>query len=271
MFIAMGAVLWSVACDKGLEGMVGGIDQDIIGGFPANDPVLDAIGSLVVHFDGGPVGPPGAPVAGAVRRHPDSSETVLTAKHCALIVPFIISLGGRLTFAVGPDSAKPKREVNVVATELAPGDEGGFVRVGHDVAVMHLETPITDLVPVDLAVLADEQIGQPFAAIGYGVQDNRGAHRHPAAWEADTAQPPGSGVRDDVRQLRQLPRMVQERYRSRRLRPGRGWWRAGRRRGTTDQGRVSTAGRRSRRLRLPSRRSPASSMIASFSTRVTRS
>jgi hypothetical protein len=176
MCITMGATLGWAACDRDSDGPVGEIDHGIIAGFPANDPALDAIGSLVIHFDGGPFGPPGQSsqeLCGATLIGP---ETVLTAKHCALIVPLIISLGGRLTFAVGPNSAMPTREVSIAGIELAPGDEGGFVGAGHDVSVMHLETPITDLVPVGLAVPVDDHVGQRFAAIGYGVQDNTGAN-----------------------------------------------------------------------------------------------
>ncbi|MEP6653852.1 MAG: trypsin-like serine protease [Myxococcales bacterium] len=175
VLVATAEMLGAGACDSRHDPTPSKSDQNIIAGFAANSPVLDAMGSLVIHFDTPPPGftlPPSQELCGATLVAP---ETVLTAKHCALIVPFITSIGGRLTFAVGPDSARPKWEVNIVATELAPGDVGGFVGVGHDVAVMHLESPITGIVPVAIAELSDEQIGQPFAAIGYGVQDNTGA------------------------------------------------------------------------------------------------
>jgi Trypsin len=174
MALSMCAVLGSASCDKSDVTAVSGEGHEIIGGFAANDPVLDAIGSLVIHFDSGPFPPSGGEeLCGATLI---GSETVLTAKHCAQIVPLLISFGARLTFAVGPSSGVPKREVNIASLELAPGDVGGFVGVGHDVSVMHLESPITDLTPVDMAVPSDDQIGQPFAAIGYGVQDNSGAN-----------------------------------------------------------------------------------------------
>jgi hypothetical protein len=175
-FIAMCAGLGAAACGRPSTEPVGNGGQEIIGGFVANDPALDAIGSLAVHFDFGSPLPGGAPaqeLCGATLIGP---ETVLTAKHCAQIVPLLVSLGARLTYGVGPKSVNPKREVNIASLELAPGDLGGFVGVGHDVSVMHLETPITDISPVDLGVLTDDQIGQPFAAIGYGIQDNTGAN-----------------------------------------------------------------------------------------------
>lgn len=143
--------------------------QSIIGGFAANDPVLDAIGSLVIHF--GDFGF-SQELCGATLISP---ESILTAKHCAQAVSSLVSLGYlRLTFAIGPVSTMPRREVNVVAIETAPGDVGGVLGIGHDVAVMHLESPILDIIPVELSVLSDDQIGQPFAAIGYGIQDNSG-------------------------------------------------------------------------------------------------
>jgi hypothetical protein len=175
MFLALGGALGGAACEKRPEGQgVGSIDREIIGGFAANDPALDAIGSLVIHFETPPFGSPGAPGEELCGATLIAKETVLTAKHCARIVPLIASLGGRLTFAVGPSSTSPKREVNIAAFETAPGDDGGFVGYGHDVAVMHLESAITDLAYVDLGLLGDEQVAKAFAAIGYGIQDNGG-------------------------------------------------------------------------------------------------
>jgi hypothetical protein len=171
MAMCMWAAAGTLSCDSPAEKIVKDGDQKIIGGFAANAPVLDAIGSLVLHFDGGAFPFPSQELCGATLIAPAS---VLTAKHCAEVVPLILSIGGRLTFAIGPDSTNPAREVDVVDIEVAPGDVGGFVGVGHDVSVMHLGTAITDIPPVDLAVLVDQQVGQPFSAIGYGVQDNSG-------------------------------------------------------------------------------------------------
>jgi hypothetical protein len=161
------------ACETAPDQKVDTNGEKIIGGFAANDPALDAIGSLVIHFPNGGPFPPAQEFCGATLIGP---ETVLTAKHCAVLVPQIISAGLRLTFAVGSSSLYPKHEVNIVGVELAPGDPGGFLGTSPDVAVMHLETPINDLAPVDLAVLSDEQIAQAFAAIGYGIQDNLGTN-----------------------------------------------------------------------------------------------
>src|SRR5690242_16866131 len=159
------ALAVGAGCDQGrrLDPPVISIGNEIIGGFAANDPALDAIGSLVVEL-------PGASfeLCGATLIAP---ESVLSAKHCASVIPLIVQIGGRLVFAVGPDSAHPRQTVDVVAVDLAPGDTGGFVGFGHDVSVMHLDHPITDLAPVQIGQLDDGQVGEPFAAIGYGVVD----------------------------------------------------------------------------------------------------
>ena len=145
-------------------------NQSLIGGFAANDPRLDSIGAMVLI-------PPfpdaqnehlcGASVIGP--------ETLVTAKHCVEVIPLAMSLGYKLGFAVGPDIRRPKRVYELAAFETAPGDEGGFVEMGRDVAVLHLEHPLPpELKPLDIGTLSDEDIGKAFAAIGYGIQDNAG-------------------------------------------------------------------------------------------------
>jgi hypothetical protein len=145
-------------------------DQDIIGGFNATDPRLDGTGSLVITYPSyyGYYYPPEEFCTAALI----TPETVLTAKHCADIIPYAARYGVTVSYAVGPNSASPREMVEVVAVETAPGNQGGFVNYGRDVAVVHLDRPITDAPLVQVGVLGDEHVGQPFAAIGYGVQDN---------------------------------------------------------------------------------------------------
>lgn len=141
--------------------------RELIGGFAAKDPTLDAVGSLVVQSAFGSFQLCGATVI--------APESVLTAKHCAQLIPLIYASGDKLVFSLGPSVAAPRRTVEIVGFELAPGDLGGFVGVGRDTAVLHLDSPITDVKPVDIALLNDGHVGLPFAAIGYGVRDNVGA------------------------------------------------------------------------------------------------
>jgi hypothetical protein len=48
-------------------------------------------------------------------------ETLLTAKHCAEVVPFAVSLGYKVAFAVGPDIRRPKRVVELAGLRDGPG------------------------------------------------------------------------------------------------------------------------------------------------------
>jgi hypothetical protein len=140
-------------------------DKQLIGGFSANDVRLDAIGAMVL------VPPAGAPqhLCGASLLTP---ETVLTAKHCVQAIPQAMRAGFRIGFAVGANVAAPKQLVEVAGFASAPGDEGGFIGVGRDVAVLHLDRPVGGITPVGLGQLNDDEIGRPFAAVGHGVQDS---------------------------------------------------------------------------------------------------
>ena len=143
--------------------------QKLIGGFAANDPRLDSIGSLVL------ISPYGTTdqLCGAAIITP---ESVLTAKHCAEVIPLAYSFGFKVGFGVGPSSQSPRMVVELAGYELAPGDVGGFVDIGRDVAVLHLEHPINGIAPVVIGALSDDDLGKAFAAIGYGIQDNAGSY-----------------------------------------------------------------------------------------------
>jgi hypothetical protein len=144
-------------------------NQNLIGGFTANDTRLDGSGSMVLMFPGGFTDL----LCSAALLTP---ETVLTARHCAEAIGFAYALGAKVGFAVGPSSSYPRKVMEVVAFETAPGDGEGFVGYGRDVAVLHLDHPLADAPTVDVAGLSDEDLGNPFAAIGFGVQDNAGSY-----------------------------------------------------------------------------------------------
>jgi hypothetical protein len=143
-------------------------NQSLIGGFAANDTRLDGSGSMVIVW---PYGFTDLLCSAALL----TPESVLTAKHCADAISMAYSFGAKVAYAVGPDSRYPRQMVEVVAFETAPGDEGGFVGYGRDVAVLHLDRAL-DAPTVDVAGLSDEDLGSAFAAIGFGVQDNGGSY-----------------------------------------------------------------------------------------------
>ncbi|HEY0706733.1 MAG TPA: trypsin-like serine protease [Polyangia bacterium] len=140
-------------------------DKRLIGGFVANDARLDAIGAMVM------VPPSGPPqhLCGASVLTP---ETVVTAKHCVEAIPQATRAGFRIGFAIGPNVASPKQLIEVASVENAPGDEGGFIAIGRDVSVLHLDRPVKGVTPIAIGQLTDEEVGRGFAAVGYGVQDN---------------------------------------------------------------------------------------------------
>jgi hypothetical protein len=95
--------------------------------------------------------------------------TVLTAKHCINKVNAALRSGGQVVFAVGPSIQAPTQTVTVSTAEGAPGDEGGWNRIGRDIGIVHLAGAVNVATPFSYAVLKTNQIGSTFVAVGYGV------------------------------------------------------------------------------------------------------
>lgn len=144
-------------------------EQDIIGGFHASSAVLNHTGALVL-IDA---------LSGELFPFCSSTligpETVVTAKHCAQLLPFIeLNQLGGVAWAAGPRAATPVELIPIVAVDTAPGDIGGFVGLGRDTAVVYLDRP-TSIVPA-VPKLADASlIGKAMVSIGYGVYGASGS------------------------------------------------------------------------------------------------
>jgi hypothetical protein len=156
------------------EQYLAGHHEFVIGGFRAESAALDAVGT--VSFIA--VGQSSATQPSVPLFRPNCTgtlideDTVVTAKHCIRNFAAMNPEQQKMVFTIGSNSAEPKQWAEVVAVEAAPGDRGGFVGMGHDVGVLHLDKRITAVAPFQLASTSDELLGQGFVSIGYGWRDN---------------------------------------------------------------------------------------------------
>jgi hypothetical protein len=140
---------------------------DLVGGFSANDPSLNAVGAMVIKD----------PYWGSSQLCTAvlvSDNMAITAKHCVEVFDDPLGSGTTVVFAIGPDLNSPIREVEVVDYEKAPVRSGGYVGRGHDFGVLHLGERITDIHPMPWGKITDAAVGLKFTGIGYGEQDDNG-------------------------------------------------------------------------------------------------
>jgi len=146
-------------------------ERAVLNGFDAKSPALNAIGTVGLYS-------------------PDiniytfwctgtliAPKLVLTAKHCAISthpatagVP-LVNLTP-MQFAVGADvnAGNPIKLYDVVRVDLSPVDEGGFIKMGNDVAVLHLKEAVVGVTPIAVAKAAftSADVGRAFVTVGFG-------------------------------------------------------------------------------------------------------
>lgn len=143
-------------------------DQSIIGGTLVQSGELDHTGALVV------VDPETEQRSVFCTATLIAPETVVTAKHCALTLLEADAVGLAVEWLAGPSVAEPVEQIPVAAVAFAPGNQGGFLGIGRDVAAAHLAQPAS--VPfVEPTLLSEEHVGQAMLSIGYGIFTPNGA------------------------------------------------------------------------------------------------
>lgn len=160
--LVLAACSGSPAADPSLDSR----QENIIGGIVADSPALDHTGALgYFELDGSFYHFCTATLIGP--------QTVVTAKHCADLLPNLERSRIQAYFATGPDVSAPKLIVPIVAAATAPGDLGGFVRLGRDVAVVFLDTA-PPIEPAQPAPIDASFVGVTMISIGYGVHGATG-------------------------------------------------------------------------------------------------
>lgn len=153
------------------------LQQAIINGALAPQAEFDHTGALVA------VAPP--ELGGAATNFCTATligpQVVVTAKHCAKEFARFERQGrsvqwrtGPDVLATGPNLSAPRASVRVVMARAAPGDLGGSVGQGRDVAVAVLDNPVS-IPSVELRAFPQEGLGVPFLTTGYGVHSPAGA------------------------------------------------------------------------------------------------
>jgi hypothetical protein len=155
------------------------VSEEIIGGVDGRGAALDMIGSLGIKDSAESLGRARRGRA-AFRPFCTASligpSTVLTAKHCVKAAREHMEEGLEVDFTVGANASRPKSFFVVVDLGEAPVDEGGFLDMGSDVGIARLADAPPGLAPLVIAQLGEEDVGERFAKVGFGLQDARGTY-----------------------------------------------------------------------------------------------
>lgn len=147
---------------------VASTEEEIIGGVPAASARLNGVGVLGVEYVFPDIGDDYRFFQPQCTGTLVSANTVLTSASCAAQLEGNFPSPAEVmipSFGIGPNGNAPARTVEVADIEYAPSTVGYA-----DLAVVHLTEAVTDVVPLGLAALGSEAVGQTFAAIGYGPQ-----------------------------------------------------------------------------------------------------
>jgi hypothetical protein len=149
------------------EAPLGNASQAIIGGAPAVDAKLAAVGAVVwFHPDFGVVQ---VFCSGTLVR----PNAIVTARHCTPNIDLAPQIGVQAAFAFGPDGYNPTQLIPItsyVNAPAAPGNEKGLLLDGgRDVAVAHLQSPAAGITPAKLGEFKDNMLGKQFQIAGFGI------------------------------------------------------------------------------------------------------
>ncbi|MEM9463171.1 MAG: trypsin-like serine protease [Myxococcota bacterium] len=190
---AVALASWGCGADVSNDPTEAEFDADtprIIGGFPANSPVFDAIGALGIPLQSPVLAAQGDDLAEALMARPyvkgvplmEEQDThfpfcsgsliapnaVLTAEHC------VDALSGDEEFLIGFDGTNPDQAVRILGVVTETTIPGGFIGLGSDLAVAILETPVVGVDPVGFGAVSDADVGGAYIGVGYGVRNNNG-------------------------------------------------------------------------------------------------
>ncbi len=144
--------------------------QLVIGGYHADNAVLDHTGLIVAYTPDGQVY---EPLCSGTLVGP---ETLLTAKHCLEVFAIADAYGWRAGFATGGDGLQPKELAEIVSFVSIPPESGGFNELGADVAVMHLDrAPQGNIEFAQPRHSSGLKVGRVMTTLGYGVFGAQGA------------------------------------------------------------------------------------------------